>query len=343
MEWFPVRGCGPVGAFGLGMQALGRSVIKAASQQPDSTGNVTRIPARFCVESFDWLNARLSPHKLRRVDRFGRLALTALYLCLEDAGAVEEEWEDCGLVLASGYGPVASSCLFKDSFIDNGPSGASPTAFTKSVQNQAAAHIAMQLQLTGPVTTICQHWFPVQSALQTACLWLLEKKVPKVLVGMVDEWIPFFNYCVQQYQNCGVTIDAQSRNRLAEVHAIPAEGAVFLLLEQPVSEDSGLVIRMPQLSCQDVSFFNKEVSDKLIAQEMQETMNNFHGADSLNNSKNYRHIYGNFPTASALDLCSLTLQLTSGERGRFLEGNAQGYCYGVDLLRQTNSEFYAGL
>ncbi len=155
------------------------------------------------------------PRSLRRVDHFCRLALLAAHNCLERAGGAPCEPDALGLVLATGYGPVRTSFDFSDSMQDFGPDLASPTAFSTSVHNIAASVISLRLGLTGPVHTLAQGESSLAGALHVARAWLASGRVERVLLGAVDEYVPFLeqllSFAPQSSPPC-------------------AEGALFLLL-----------------------------------------------------------------------------------------------------------------
>ncbi len=312
MAQFSIFGTGTLGIFGAGKTTLKKNLeISLTSKAPTQQENKNSlIPV-----STKLLETFIPTQKLRRTDHLSRLAMTALYLALEDADLLSDQFEDCGLLLASGYGPATSTCSFKDSYMDHGPLGASPLMFTKSVQNQAGAHIAMNLGLKGPVATICQLHFPFQVALLTGCLWLQEKRVKRVLVGGVDEYSPFLDHCRQRYLQEN---REPKGSPLATPEALPGEGATFFVLEERM-DDSKATLELPVLGKVRSEDLSPAGQDLVV-------MTGFHdgrpSSPDKSNSHPYidpRSVYGNFPTAAALDLASLMLLLPKNGKGNCLE------------------------
>lgn len=313
MNRFAVRGFGLVGNFPDDMAGVPDIVNPSTvSQKPE---NQINTPV-----STDRLLDFVPQKKLRRVDHFSKMALTALFLACEHAGLEVGDCLDSGLVYGTGYGPIASTCGFKDSYIDNGPLGASPTMFTKSVHNQAAANIALQIGLEGPVSTVCQHSFPFQYALLTACLWLQEERVTRVVVGGGDEFAPFFHYCRSRYLSDG---DEAPQAMLTDGEVIPGEGAAFFVLENE-SENPASTISLPTVGrAQELKMLlekNQYVTPGRLSKSLLSKSKMLWDHNEILQPRNF---YGHFPAAAALDLASL--MVTVDDRGGIcLDGNDRG-------------------
>ncbi|TIH15803.1 hypothetical protein D0S45_09480 [Marinifilum sp. JC120] len=175
------------------------------------------------------LNSYFAPRRLRRVDHFTRMTLLAGCRALHDAaGTIQEDLktplplhEDMGIVISTGYGPSQTIFEFLSSIIDHGAGCASPLAFSHSVHNIPAATMSVFLNNPKPYTTLCQLHGPLLAGLQTAGCWLAEKRVQKVLLGLVDEKTPLLT---------------DNTRRLLEKKGLPGdhipvgEGACFFLL-----------------------------------------------------------------------------------------------------------------
>jgi 3-oxoacyl-[acyl-carrier-protein] synthase II len=163
------------------------------------------------------------------VDHFSRLALLGAHLALRDAGGFEGPRDRLGVVLATGYGPTATTFGFLDSIIDGGDPCASPTHFSNSVHNAAAAHVSIFLGITGPSLTVSQFELSAASALLTGRQWLAEGRVDAVLFGAVDEHCDVLGYCWERYFG-PPRPDHVTPLDPAVQSAVPGEGAAFLLL-----------------------------------------------------------------------------------------------------------------
>lgn len=233
-----IRGIGVVGAFGCGTQDF----LGALST---GTESITFGRAPFGNECTEWpvyradpspLNEFIPPRKLRRIDHHTRMGLLAAVLAMQDAGR-EMDKGRLGVVVATGYGATRTTFEYQDSVIDGGDIGASPTLFSHSVHNAAAANISILLGIRGPSLTVSQFELSVASALLTARTWLAEDRVDAVLLGGIDEYCDVLGYSLGRcYQNSGpprrmkpLALDEQS--------AIAGEGAAFLLLTEGQAPD----------------------------------------------------------------------------------------------------------
>jgi len=228
MSAMQINGLGLVGGFGCGRGDLQQALLH---------GRAPLSHVELRGHSFPLLQADTSPletylnkRALRRIDHFSRMALLGAFQAMADA-----EWSDpdpsrVGLVIGSGYGAMRTTFDFLDSVLDDGDICASPTAFSNSVHNAAAAHISIQLKMTGPSLTISQFDQSLVSGLVSAHQWLSEKRVDAVLLGVVDEYCSVAGYCWERYFNVQ---DARTMTPLdfTRTSAVAGEGAVFLLLQ----------------------------------------------------------------------------------------------------------------
>jgi len=223
-----IEGIGVVGGFGSGVKAL-----DSALSRQESIANGASINgsdgAKYIPADCSSLEQFASKRSLRRIDHFSRMALLAAHLALKDAGRLDESRQGIGIVIATGYGASRTTFGFLDSVIDDGDSCASPTLFSNSVHNAAAANISILLNATGPSLTISQFEMSVPSALLSARQWLEERRVDQVLLGGVDEYCEVMGYCWQRFfglreerQMQPMEFDRQS--------AVAGEGAAFFLL-----------------------------------------------------------------------------------------------------------------
>ncbi len=158
------------------------------------------------------------------------MALLGACRACEDAGQTLIG-ERTGLIVASAYGASATTFSFLDSVIKDGDALASPTLFSNSVHNAAAAHISKHLKITGPSLSLTQGQLSVPMALLTAGQWLAEGRVDTVLCGAVDEYCEILGYCWQNYHNQKVNSGYQTRNPDSKMRG-PGEGAVFFCLRR---------------------------------------------------------------------------------------------------------------
>ncbi len=180
-----IDGVGAVGSYGHSITRLASSLSELQAPSfhvpfaEEGQGPLTDTSA---------IRQYLHPKQLRQVDHFTRLALLSSFYALENATIEISAIDNMGIILVSGYGPLQRTFDFLGSIIDFGPSMASPLMFSLSVHNIPAATIALLLQQQSSYTTICQPEGAVFAGLQTAQLWLQQKRVTRVLLIAVDEY-----------------------------------------------------------------------------------------------------------------------------------------------------------
>lgn len=233
MSALQINGLGLVGGFGCGTEALHRAL--RLKQAPISQVELRGQVFPLLQADTEPLETYLPKKALRRIDHFSRLALLGAFQAMADADLSAVNPARIGVVIGSGYGALSTTFKFLDSILDDGDSCASPTAFSNSVHNAAAAHISLQLKLTGPSLTISQFDQSLVSGLIAARQWLAEKRVDAVLLGVVDEYCSVLGYCWQRYlaaQNAGPMRPLD----FSRTSAVAGEGAAFFLLQTDTGE-----------------------------------------------------------------------------------------------------------
>ena len=213
-----VQGIGAVGGFGCGAESLALAPGAPGALAIPWGEGTREIPAFLAAT--DPLERFVPRRALRRVDHFSRMALLGAYLALEDAGRTPE---GLALVVASGYGPTATTFSLIDSMIQDGDACTSPIHFAASLHNTPAAHIGIFMGITGPCLTISGFEDMVPSALMAARLLLAEGRAERVLVGAVDEFSELMAYLWAR----------------SAPGPVAGEGAAFLLLSAREEDGPG--------------------------------------------------------------------------------------------------------
>ncbi|MCD6292462.1 MAG: beta-ketoacyl synthase chain length factor [Deltaproteobacteria bacterium] len=227
-----IDGIGPVGAFGAGMDEWLAALKGERKVEPEwmkikNDCGIYQLPVfRSATKN---LTQFCKSRELRRFDHFSKMALLGACLACENSDR-ELIGERTGLIVASAYGASATTFSFLDSVIEDGDVLASPTLFSNSVHNAAAAHIAKHLKITGPNLSLTQGRLSVPMALLSAAQWLAEERVDTVLCGVVDEYCGVLGYCWQAYLNRKKT--ATGENRDHKKLCGPGEGALFFQLSR---------------------------------------------------------------------------------------------------------------
>ncbi len=222
-----IKGVGVVGGFGCGMEQLHHSLVKGKSAPTTisikTIGGVIVTPALLADTSR--LIAFVDKKALRRTDHYTRLALLGCYLALQDAAMLDQQRKRMGIIVATGYGATCNVSDFRHPLTNGDDLGGSPTRFSNSAHNAAAANIAISLNEKGPNLSINDYDMSMPAAVLTACQWLEEGRADAVLVGGVDEYCHAMGY----YRH---RLNGKEGGELSipREYAIIGEGAVFFYL-----------------------------------------------------------------------------------------------------------------
>jgi 3-oxoacyl-[acyl-carrier-protein] synthase II len=235
-----IRGIGLVGGFGCGNQAA-LNALHDGGRPNDvlsfqaSTG---KIDYPVYLADPEPLKGFISPRKLRRINKYSRLAALAACLALQDAGRnIPCQCSDTAVIVASGYGASSTTFAFLDDIIKEGDRFASPTQFSNSVHSSAASNITILLQIKGPCLTVTQFEMSTIAALLNAQVWLTEKKVDAVLLGGIDQINQVLLYCYHSFWPGEIPQEIMPFNYDRQT-AIPGEGAAFMVLTRDEGEVS---------------------------------------------------------------------------------------------------------
>jgi 3-oxoacyl-[acyl-carrier-protein] synthase II len=307
-----IQGIGLVGGCGQGIEAL-RSALQSGRVEPQQIG----LERGGLTDSFPLYRASCAgldefiPKKaLRRIDNFSRLTLLAACLALKDAGLLEADHSRMGVVIASGYGALKTTFDFLDSYLDFGYACSSPTHFSNSVHNAAAAHVAMQFRATAPSLSLTQFEMSVPSALLSAQCWLAEGRVDQVLFGAVDEYCEVLRYCRQRFFDEGERGPIQP-HRFASQSAMIGEGASFFLLTRAADQAAYAHIDSLRLGNHGVCPLVLPQHDLLLigADGHAVCGRMYEEALQGRESSAYAPLYGSFPAAVGFDLAVAALSL----------------------------------
>ncbi len=225
-----ISGIGIVFTRGRGIDSLEKALNQGWSS-PSLTG---LIPA-YRVSQETLTDTSLSK-KIRRADRFSRMAVLSAVDACRDSCINVNEMGKLGIVLSTAFGPHSTTFSFIDDILDYGDANASPTKFSNSVHNAAASYVSSVLGSRGPTLTLAQFSFPFQNALVLAGLWLNEGRCEHVLCGCVDELNAVMEYaCKMKLQNAG---DGKIRPFIfsSSPLSVPGEGGAFFMLSKKKCE-----------------------------------------------------------------------------------------------------------
>jgi hypothetical protein len=138
-------------------------------------------------EEFDF-----SKQLFRRMSHFAKISFLSACYAIKDSG-LDITGKSIGIIQGSVYGPIISGFRAFDDLIDFGDNQLSPTNFSGSVFNTAAAYLSIAFNIQGPTLTHTSGLDTLYSSLLTAALWLEQKEVDYVIVGVGDEYAALFD------------------------------------------------------------------------------------------------------------------------------------------------------
>ena len=314
-----VEGIGIVGGFGSGIEEFSSTLARGSSPVGSATvgmaGDLTEMPA-FLADTAR-LDSFVPKKTLRRIDHYSRMALLGSHLALADASMLDIDRKGLGIVVASGYGASATTFAFLESFIAGSDAFSSPTHFSNSVHNAAAAHISIILGATGPCLTVSQFEMSVPSALITAARWLEEGRAEKVLFGSVDEYCDVLGYCWRRFfgVNSGKSMEPLFFDKQT---ALPGEGAAFFLLSRKGSSEKTYAA---------ISSVETEYHDRARLPDAGHTLfilgadghrecgrqYERYVSDGVMFIASYTALFGSFPTNMAFDLAAACVSLKANK------------------------------
>ncbi len=299
-----IQGVGVTGGFGCGVDAL----TSALHRGEPIVGEVDGVPAYQAA--IEGLGDFVPKRALRRIDHFSKMTLFGAFMALKDTGLSDVDRSRMGVVIATGYGTLQTTFKFLDSYLDFGYACSSPTHFSNSVHNAAAAHVSMQMQATAPSLTVTQFEMSVSSALLSAQQWLAEGRVDQVLFGAVDESCEVLRYCRKEFFGDGEQGPLRPAN-FSEQSAIAGEGAAFFVLAAETQPAAYGYIDEVILGNHATCPVKLPISDELIvgADGHQACGQWYQEALKGREFAAYAPFYGSFPAAAGFDLAVAAVSL----------------------------------
>ena len=134
----------------------------------------------------------IPPLKARKMDRCSQFAVAAAGLALKDAGIDPGQMdpERIGIALGCGFGGLANSAEFLGGYFSQGVEGLAPMLFPNTVSNAPASNASIEFGLKGPNITLVQRFCSAETALLSACRFIVEGRADVMLAGGVDDLIP---------------------------------------------------------------------------------------------------------------------------------------------------------
>jgi len=227
-----ISGIGIIFTRGRGIDSF-ENALKEGWREPSWTG---LIPA-YRVSPETLTDASLTK-KIRRADKFTRMALFSAFDAYMDSGIIAENNEKLGIILSTAFGPHSTTFSFIDDILDYGDANVSPTKFSNSVHNAAVSYVSSVLGSRGPTVTLAQFLFPFQKALILAGLWLNEGRCEHVLCGCVDELNAVMEYACKMKLKTATDGKIMPFMFLPTPLSVPGEGGAFFMLSKEKCENN---------------------------------------------------------------------------------------------------------
>jgi len=220
-----ITGFGVVSPLGHSAAELARRVAAGERAAADANGvRVGEIPLDAVPPA-----ART---RIGRLDRLCRLALTASFLAIDDAGLALplERPERVGLVFGTGLGCLLSNAEFYEKVVAHGAAAASPRVFAYTVSSAAAGEVTIALGIHGPNTTLHMGMAAGAGALGYAADLIRAGRADVVLAGGADAHdVPL----ADALRDMGLLKSAEQARPFVDATpgVWPSEGAAIAVLE----------------------------------------------------------------------------------------------------------------
>ncbi|OKS88906.1 hypothetical protein RG47T_4384 [Mucilaginibacter polytrichastri] len=276
----------------------------------------------------------LDPKLSRRMSRVIKMGVAAARDCLQQAGLVLPD----AIITGTAYGCVEDTNVFLTRIIEQEEEMLPPTAFIQSTHNTVAAQIALMLQCHAYNNTFVHKTFSFESALMDAAMLFTEQEASTILVGGIDE-ITDANYTIfnrfDTYKKGAFTsTDLYQSNTPG---TIAGEGAAFFVLTnepsakniagldafqtfyKPIDIQQAIVDFLTAQSVQ-LSAIDLIISGKNGDAETDKPLDQLeNGLFKNNRITHYKHLCGEYPTASSFALWMATNVVKNGS---FINDNA---------------------
>jgi len=186
-----VTGLGIVSSIGVGKEEFWKNCLQGVSgikpiQRFDVSSYRSRLGAQLPEIDF---KAYIKPANLRRMDRIGKMTVSAVRLALDDSGLdlIREDPNRMGLSFGTGLGSSDTVDQFFRSLLKDGPTGAAPLLFQTAVPNAISSHCSIEYGIKGVNITFSHKETSTEMAMAYAYHLLKEGRIDVILAGGGDE------------------------------------------------------------------------------------------------------------------------------------------------------------
>jgi 3-oxoacyl-[acyl-carrier-protein] synthase II len=186
-----VTGLGMVSSIGVGKEAFWENCLQGVSgikpiQGFDVSSYRSRLGAQLPEIDF---KAFIKPANLRRMDRIGKVVVSAVRLAIDDSGLdlKEEDSGRIGISIGTGLGSSDTVDQYFRSLLKEGPLGAAPLLFQTAVPNAITSHCAIEYGIKGVNITFSHKESSTEMAMTFAYHLLKEGRADVLFAGGGDE------------------------------------------------------------------------------------------------------------------------------------------------------------
>jgi 3-oxoacyl-[acyl-carrier-protein] synthase II len=131
----------------------------------------------------------IKPANLRRMDRIGKIVVSAVRLAIDSSGLnlKEEDSSRIGISIGTGLGSSDTVDQFFRSLLKEGPIGAAPLLFQTAVPNAITSHCAIEYGIKGVNITFSHKESSTEMAMTFAYHLLREGRADVIFAGGGDE------------------------------------------------------------------------------------------------------------------------------------------------------------
>jgi 3-oxoacyl-[acyl-carrier-protein] synthase II len=186
-----ITGLGIVSSIGVGKEVFWENCLQGISGiKPirgfDVSSYRSRLGAQLTEIDFKTF---IRPANLRRMDRIGKIVVSAVRLAIDDSGLnlKEEDSGRVGISIGTGLGSSDTVDQFFRSLLKEGPIGAAPLLFQTAVPNAITSHCAIEYGIKGVNITFSHKESSTEMAMTFAYHLLREGRADVILAGGGDE------------------------------------------------------------------------------------------------------------------------------------------------------------
>jgi 3-oxoacyl-[acyl-carrier-protein] synthase II len=186
-----VTGLGIISSIGIGKEEFWKNCLQGISgikpiQRFDVSTYRSKLGGQLPEIDF---KAFIKPVNLRRMDRIGKIMVSAVRLALDDShlDLQKEDQDRMGLSFGTGLGSSDTVDQFFRSLLKDGPVGAAPLLFQTAVPNAISSHCSIEYGIKGLNITFSHKETSTEMAMAYAYHLLREGRMDIVLAGGGDE------------------------------------------------------------------------------------------------------------------------------------------------------------